>query len=87
MEYLEEYLWCCPSCLLLKLLFPDGDIPDTSVDVVVEDHSGDLQLAFDELCVPYSKLRLVHHNVQGLGSKWDELSQWMVASADSASIF
>ena len=59
----------------------------TAVDVVGEDPRADLQLVFDELCVPCSKLRLVHHNVQGLYSKWDELSRWTVASPDSASIF
>ena len=82
MEHLEEFPWCCPF-LLLELPFPGGDIPDTFVDVVSEDHShsGDLQLAFDELCVPCLKLRLVHHNVQGNGT------QWKVASADSASTF
>ena len=70
--------------MLLEILFVDVDIADTSVDAIVEDHSEDLPVTFDMLCVPCSKLRLVHHNVQGL---WDDLSQWMAASADSASEF
>ena len=45
MKHLEEFPWCCPSCLLLELPYPDGEISDTAVDVVGEDPSGDLQLA------------------------------------------
>ena len=41
----------------------------------------------DVLCEPHSQLRIVHHNVQGLQSKWDDLSDWMAGSASSGNVF
>lgn len=72
--------------LLLQLLFCDEDIIDTFVDTTVEYHSDNLLFIYDVLCGFCSKLRLIHHNVQGLWSK-DDLCGWMAASADSASLF
>lgn len=83
----EEFPWCCPSCLLSELLLYNEDGNDTSVDIIIEDHSDDLPITSDVLCIPCFGLRFVHHNVQGLWSKWDDLSRWMAASVDSVGVF
>lgn len=83
----EEFPWCCPLCLLSQLLFFDEDIVENFVDTTIEDHSDDLLIISDVLCGFCSKLKLIHHKLQGLWSKWDDLSGWMAASADSASLF
>lgn len=84
-----DFFWCCPPCLLVQLPFSTDDsfnAPLSSIDVST-DYDDSLPIISDVLCVPCSKLRLVHHNVQGLRSKWDDLSDWMAKSAVSGAIF
>ena len=59
---------------------------DDIINVSTED-SDNLCIISDVLCEPHSQLRIVHHNVQGLQSKWDDLSDWMAGSASSGSVF
>ena len=76
----DTFSWLCPLCLFAELPATeviDCDVrsPETSID---EDM---LPLTVEVLEVAFRGLRVLHHNVQGLHSKLDELSQWFSSFA------
>ena len=84
-----EFPWHCPPCLLSQLLFPDTSALDSSVSSISSDDNvdRDLLLISDVLSTPPVRLRVVHHNVQGLLSKWTDLQGWLSDAAPSGGIF
>ena len=84
-----EFPWHCPPCLLSQLPFPDTSVLDSSVSSISSDDNvdHDLLLISDVLSTPPVRLRIVHHNVQGLLSKWTDLQGWLSDAAPSGEIF
>ena len=44
-------------------------------------------LMSDALCNDFTGIRVVHHNIQGLRSKLDDLSEWFTLGAEKKTIF
>ena len=86
-----EFSWRCPPCLLSQLPFLDINVLDTSVSSTdssdIDSCVNALPLASDVLHTPPVKLRVVHHNVWGLLSKWTDLQEWHSSSTSFAGIF
>jgi len=51
------------------------------------DSGDDVSIVSDVLNVSCPRLKLIHHNVQGLWSKWDDIQEWMAGSGSAGSIF
>ena len=93
----SEFSWQCPSCLFSVL--PSFDVCDDlqSVNNQCTDSHNDSKVTPDDmndkdsillvLKDNPSGLRIVHHNVQGLCSKSDELSLWFSNCVKTATIF
>lgn len=58
-----------------------------SDDVVLPVITDGISLTVDALCDDFTGIRIVHHNIQGLRSKLDDLSEWFGLSAGKATIF
>jgi len=58
-----------------------------SVDSTSDSSIVGLPLVSDLLGVMSSKLRIVHHNVQGLQSKWLEVADWFQVSVSFPIVF
>lgn len=74
MQLKQNFNWQCPSCLFAAL--PSSGVCDDSRNSSTEDLSSEPALAVDVLSESFIGTRIVHHNVQGLFSKMDELSEW-----------
>ena len=73
-----------------QLPFNEDSVLETSNSYdhdVSADSGDDLGIVSDVRCVPCSRLRLIHHNVQGLQSKWDDFRECMAGCAASGNIF
>ena len=49
--------------------------------------SNDILLTVDALCGDFAGIRILHHNIQGLHSKLDDLSRWFRLGAEKGTIF
>ena len=77
---LRTLSWHCPSCLFAEL--PVTEVIDCDVECFGSSVDKDLlPLTVEVLGEPFRGLRVLHHNVQGLHSKMDELSQWFSSFA------
>ena len=86
LQQTTDFSWQCPSCLFAAL--PSLDISSHSdSDTTLSNSMGDQHSLLELLKDKPRGVRVVHHNVQGLFSKLDELSQWFDACADSATVF
>ena len=76
----KDTSWQCPSCLLAEL--PATEVIDCDVESLGTSVDADiLLLTLEVLGEPFHGLWVPHHNVQGLHSKMDELSQWFSSCA------
>ena len=75
----SRFSWHCPTCLFSELPSIDVIEPDTQSPRTPPSSSECIPLAVDTLKRPFSGVCIVHHNVQGIHSKMDDLTSWFNA--------
>lgn len=83
-----DFCWQCPSCLFSVL--PNLDVydsPTASSDETLNPTISDTLSVFEMLSPPFSDLRLINHNIQGLCSKLDEISYWLSQCSQTNVVF
>ena len=84
---LAEFDWLCPLCLFdqlpnTEIINDDDDDDDFSASADMS-FSPDLPSPMDIIGSPVDGVRIVHHNVRGLLSKFSEVSQWLFEAHNS----
>ena len=78
---MDNFDWQCPVCLFSHLpslaISSDNDSKSSDNDSSLNDH---YPLPVDAFTPPFTNLRIVHQNVQGLLSKMTEISEWLYES-------
>ena len=74
-------------------MLPSSEVCEAVLTLSVESDdvlpavSDDILLTVDALCGDFAGIRILHHNIQGLYSKLDDLSQWFRLGAEKGTIF
>jgi len=78
---MDNFDWQCFVCLFSHLpslaISSDNDSKSSDNDSSLNDH---YPLPIDAFTPPFTNLRIVHQNVQGLLSKMTEISEWLYES-------
>ena len=69
-----DFCWQCPSCLFSVLPCTEVCTDDTQPSISSADTA--IPSTVDVLEDTFSGIQIIHHNIQGLHSKTDELSEW-----------
>ena len=82
---LSEFAWCSVSCLFTTL--PNIQSLDSPAKFQYDTFAKQgLLLPQDAIAMKkINHLRMIHHNVQGLSSKYEEISEWLINSRNITS--
>ena len=83
---LDEFNWLCPICLFDQLL--SSEVIDGNDDgiCISADVPLSLPLPIEKISLPVGGVRVIHHNVRGLLSKFTEISQWLLEAYQSPTV-